>query len=946
MMADGSTSREITDRTREHEASGAAEISMSVLIAEKRDRPLSPLEQTARMITDCEAQIREYDRYYQGSERSGTQELQTEFEQMIKQAQSHKRLFDLSKTNAKAFSQAFSEYYGRCAKELQGTLERYPKTFGGFLKEQKKIAQRANEITKSVLGSEVLHQLPGSVHEPASYLQAGNFIPAVDMSSRSDNVVPVAPEVLRGLKETYHCVRDYHRAENGSLEVVAQACVFYKAYEDVFQKHVTSSREQGRPIPRHTVERTQQELGERRSLLEQELGFPNIPALLEHKGVFSQERRAALTHEYETIQQQGYTGDGFVRLEKLANALLKEQSVYEALGMTAESFTSAEGPAREQEIARHMQRLAERAGGKALTKQVVEVLMNEQIDRGVRAEIANASVTAVGVSQVESLLKMVKGSEQRAVRGAATSGLVAIAEKNKHADIRETARWVFGEIAKDRTQLPKVRVDAIGVLGREGGKEALSDLRKIAGDKQEDAEVSRAATKVLTERIEMLRGIAGDKARDLYERISAIGHLGRMGGREVIEKLGEIAQNNRENGGIRRAVALVLGRIARDREELLEVRLEAIGVIKTLGRVEAMEALGEIARRDGEDAYICGKATEALREIAKNREQPREVRKEAIGHLGSVGGEEAMSTLSEIAQNEQEAADVREKAVWAIGRIARNREQPREVRKEAIGHLERMGGEEAVKALGEIAQSREEEADIHGKATKALGVIARNREQPPEARKEAIGHLERMGGEEAVKAFGEIEENEEEDASVRRAGKWAISKMALNKQKQLDTRKGAIEVLGRMGGDGAMLDLAAIVLDEKEEESIREASRTALGEIARNRRQDLSVRKEAIRYLKRVEEREAVKVFGDIAENEEEEADIREAATEDLRDIAKNREKPPEVRKEAIGYLVRVDGEKAIVILGEIAQDEEEDAGIREAATVALNGRATRGTPS
>ncbi len=325
-MADRLSLRAIEGRREGGDASTTREIPTSVLIAEERDRPLSPLqqavEQTARMITASQAQIREYDHYYRGSERPGAQELQTEFEQMIKQAQSHKRLFDLSKTNSKAFSQAFSEYYGRCAKELQGILERYPEKFEGFLEEQKKVAQRADEITRCLIFEPAVFHL-WSPEKEDGYTQAGSFIPAVDISLRRRTVVQVDAQVLASLSEMHRSVRGYDGTfsckDCRDIEVslkVAYACVFYQACEYAFQEHVESCEEQGRRCPGHMVERTQQELRERRSLLEQQLGFPDIPALLGHKGMLSEERHAALRGEYETIQQQGYAGDGFDRLER------------------------------------------------------------------------------------------------------------------------------------------------------------------------------------------------------------------------------------------------------------------------------------------------------------------------------------------------------------------------------------------------------------------------------------------------------------------------------------------------------------------------------------------------------------------------------------------------------------------------------------------------------
>ncbi len=350
-------------------------------------------------------------------------------------------------------------------------------------------------------------------------------------------------------------------------------CVFYQAYEYAFQEYVKSCEEQGCRCPGHTVERTQQELRERRSLLEQQLGFPDIPALLGHKGMLSEERRAALTHDYETIQQQGYTGDGFARLDELANILVVEHSMYEVTGMTVESFTGAEKGEHEQKIVQHIQRYAKESGERTLTKKVTEVLENEQIDPGVRREIAHGFGRAAGSFRLESLVGMVKDSKHIAeVRRAAISELSTIARKHRHVEVRKAAMKALGEIAQDEQEDREVREKAIEALGR----------------------------------------IAKNERQPQWLRRDAIAHLETLGGREAVLDLEEIARKDEVAIYVRKAATKALGAIAKNRDQSPEMRMTAIGVLEHVGGEEAMLTLREIAQNDRENVGVRMTAILAL----------------------------------------------------------------------------------------------------------------------------------------------------------------------------------------------------------------------------------------------------------------------------------------------------------------------------------------------
>ncbi len=269
-----------------HNPGKSAEIPLRNLAAEERARPLSPREQAKQVIEDCEKKLQEYDHYYRGSGIPAMWGLRQECSQLLRAVKYHGTLMSQGENYAKAFT----ENYRESARKLQDILDRYPKSFEGFVKQQVEACER-----------------------------------------------------------------------------------------------------QKRPLPRHMIERTRQELRERRSLLEQELGIPAIPAQLEQKGVLSAERRAVLARDYELIQQRGYTGDGFAQLEELVSTLHAERSVYEVTGKTTDSFTPAEkAPERQQHIARHMQAVAKEAGGKVLTEKVTRTLADQQIDQNVRTEIAEA----------------------------------------------------------------------------------------------------------------------------------------------------------------------------------------------------------------------------------------------------------------------------------------------------------------------------------------------------------------------------------------------------------------------------------------------------------------------------------------------------------------------------------------------------------------------------
>ncbi len=198
--------RRIEGRIEHDGTTKTPEIPMSVFVAERKARPLSPLQQTEQTIKDCQAKLKEYDRYYQGSEIPSMQGLRKEYGQIIRYARYCKTVIGLGKP----YPRVFSESYRECAQDLQDFLERYPKKFAGFLKQQEMIAQRADDVTRSLFNPAVLHLSPERVREPASYLQAEKFIPAVDTSLRfRPTRVQDLSEERNRLWETYHCVRYY-----------------------------------------------------------------------------------------------------------------------------------------------------------------------------------------------------------------------------------------------------------------------------------------------------------------------------------------------------------------------------------------------------------------------------------------------------------------------------------------------------------------------------------------------------------------------------------------------------------------------------------------------------------------------------------------------------------------------------------------------------------------
>ena len=948
------------DRIGHRDGATIATEALMRSFAEKKDGSLSSVQQIKQLAEDCQATLKEYDQYYQGSESSGAQGLRQESLQIIRHAKYYKTLIDLKK-NAKTFT----EYYRECMKDLQGVLDRYPKQFRDFRKQQETLAQRADDVTRSIFNPAILYlRQPDIVNKPESYMQAGNFIPAVDTSLRSRKVIQVDAQEHESLWETYHSVRDYDgifssRDSRGfpvSHDGIAYACVFYKAYGNEFDKDVEALREQGRPSPRHMVERTQQELLERRCLIEQQLGFPAIPALLEQTGKLSEERCAPLAREYETIQKQGYTGDGFARLEKLVNTLLAEHSVYEITGKTTDRFTPPEDLKRQQKIVQQMQTFAKASGEKALTKKVTEVLMNELIDQPVRAEIADAFGTAASASWVESLREMAKNSQQRDVRAAATSGLFAIAEKNEQ--VNAEAMSDLSGIANDGEQHRGVREGAIRFLGRLGGA-AMLELRAIAENEGEDVFIRNAA-------VSELGGIAKDEKQGRSIRRSAIGQLAHVGGVAAVSELSDIVLNEGENvfirgeviaifegnAEVRREAASILSGIAKDRGRRQNTRISAIEHLGHLEVEEAVSALRAIVENDNREAASI------LSDVAKDGKQHQSVRLDAIIHLEDVRGADAVPVLGEIARNDREA-EVRSAATLALGGVARNRAQDRVVRIGAIGHLGHVGGAEAVSALGEIAEDEEEEEGVCGAALSGIGEIARNGKQHQDVRLDAIDHLGRVGGVETVSALSEIAENEGENAEVRGATTVALSRIAQydreaevrsaatlalggiasNGAQGRSVRLDAIDHLGRVGGVETVSALSEIAENEGENAEVRGATTVALSEIARNDREaevrsaatlalsalvgdggarDRVVRLRVIGHLGYVGGAEAVSAFREIAENEGENTEVRGAATLALGEIAQDEGENTEVRSEATVVL-----RQRITILGGVAKDGE-----------------------
>ena len=382
------------------------------------------------------------------------------------------------------------------------------------------------------------------------------------------------------------------------------------------------------------------------------------------------------------------------------------------------------------------------------------------------------------------------------------------------------------------------------------------------------------------------------------------------------------------------------------------------------GNQESLDFLKSLALSNA-DAKIAERAALAiglhddrrtgaiLKELISQSSEVK-VRGTAIYWLGQAGGEQEF--LAALARNEREAEQTRKQAAYAISAsrdaaalsILQNLYRSvasREVKESLIGSAARVEDQKA--AVGFLSKIAETDPD-HGLRKYAisrlgrfegaeafLARLAHNEQENEELRLAAVSSIGRINSSAALKTLQDLYGR----VSNQRVKKQIISVVARNKENQpvaflsriakndsdMDMRKYAVSRLGRMPGSASMLT-----------------------EMARNERESIEIRREAVSALRRTDEAAALStlesIYGSISDQKIKHEIISAVARTDKQDEAADflikvaRNDPDlKLREDAITRIGRMGCQSCLQAINEIVNDNRGDTSLQIHSVRALS---------
>lgn len=327
-------------------------------------------------------------------------------------------------------------------------------------------------------------------------------------------------------------------------------------------------------------------------------------------------------------------------------------------------------------------------------------------DEGVRLEAARALVKLKDRRATEALVSALR-DEKWVVRtwAAAALGEIGdlraveplIAALDDNADlVRERAARALGKLKDTRAIGPLIaalkdkywgtRGEAVIALGEIRDPRAVEFLVSAIRNGTARVVAGEALGKIGRPAVEPLLALLKDK--DARVRETAVSALGRTGDARAVKPLMEILIDTNEEGGVRRAAPLALGRIGSPAVKPLIAELKNEDIYIRLAIIDVLRMIG--------DARAVGPLIPVL------RDENWRVRRAAAWVLGTLGDVRAAEPLILLLKDEMRC--VRESAARALGRIGDVRaigplraileERDEEVRKAAAEALEKIGGVE------------------------------------------------------------------------------------------------------------------------------------------------------------------------------------------------------------------------------------------------------------
>jgi len=335
---------------------------------------------------------------------------------------------------------------------------------------------------------------------------------------------------------------------------------------------------------------------------------------------------------------------------------------------------------------------------------------------------------------------------------------------------------------------PQVRMKALTAAWALGGERATRMLVEALSDPRS----SSVAAVALYESGEQ-RGvddlIKALKQSNLLLRSLAVKMLGRLGGERVVSAL---IESLKDKPSVKQSYGPSEGQ-----DETFWLPLPPNDVLR--GAAEALVQLG------GEKAFQALLETFKDRDWDEDEEEDRnsDLREAAAEALGQLGDERAFEPLLETLKNEDEDDDLREAAAKA---------------------LERIDPEKAADALIEVLKYDDDDDDENDDENKLSEVAVDDDANEPGAADDAIVIPWGPGRDElSDKLLGQlIALDPEPDAETL---------IVLLRSGPISASGPAAELLGRLGGERAVAELAAVLNDSLIDSEVREKVATALGRL-------------------------------------------------------------------------------------------------------------------
>jgi HEAT repeat protein len=313
---------------------------------------------------------------------------------------------------------------------------------------------------------------------------------------------------------------------------------------------------------------------------------------------------------------------------------------------------------------------------------------------------------------------------------------------------------------------------------------------------------------------------------------------------EAIEALKTVGDN--------RAVA-ILAQGLQDKDA--EVRRASASTLRNLGDARAVEPL--LAVLQDEDAEVRRRVTSALGQLgdaqameplaAALRDEDAEVRRRATSALGQLGDARAVEPLAVTLRDED--AEVRRRVTSALGQLgdaqaveplvaAALQDEDAEVRRRAASSLAQLGGVEPL-----LASLQDEDAEVRLSAMAALGtlwelpVLVQLGSESAEMRRQAVSDLEQLRDTRVVEPLAAA--LQDRDVEVRRRVASALAQLGdaraiepllvALQDEDTEVRRCVVDTLAQLGDTRAVEPLLAVLQDD--DARVRRQAASSLGKL-------------------------------------------------------------------------------------------------------------------